>query len=212
LPLIAGSLGESDDGFSTVTPVSAWAQEFATPTAVSFSTVYTVLGNLDLGAHNDFALTASLYSVVNSTDGPDPGVGTLVGTFALNPLTPLLTSGFSTVEFDLASPVTLSSSLYYWFVLTGTSSVMSGGGDVGGVQWQYTTAGNYGPGSLPAYSTSYPGFNFTANYTTGDPFLFQAGGSAIPEPGSVILGGVGLSFALLVGLRSKFRGQNKLAA
>jgi hypothetical protein len=205
LPFIAGDLGSSNDGSYEVTPLTAWAQEFTTPTAVSFQSAYALLGNFDAGGFN-FQLGATLVSTA-AGDNPDNPIQTW--TMTLNPMTaiPTLGNGFATVEYDLPTAITLSSSLAYWFILTGSAG--QNNGNSGGVDWAWSNNPNV-VGSLPATDSNNP-TNWTTNYSPGFPFAFQAGG-AIPEPGSMILGGVGFSAVLLAAFRSRARVRKAMTA
>jgi hypothetical protein len=176
---------------SQIDPEDFWAEEFTTGGgSYTLTHILASLGGFDRGNNGDFTLTAQLFAVTSQSETPDQG--TLVATLTQNGSVP--TNGFANVEFDSPSGVTLSPSLSYWFVLSGSSS-----DGTGAAQWQFTDnpapPNSYGPGSLPNFAritvssgpwTAFPDF----------PFLVEvdAAGTAVPEPSSAVLGGFGLAF------------------
>ena len=182
---------------SVVDATDSWAQEFTSGASINLASIQASLGQLNAGTNSDFSLTAQLIQVTNASDGPDSG--SVVS--AMSQLGLISTSGFSNVEFDPSVTVSLDSSKFYWFVLTGSSS-----DSTGGVSWQIAnTAANSGPGSLPNYGSLSPGdpswsvHPLDPNNAATFPFLIgvTGQGSAVPEPASLILACIGFSGALL---------------
>jgi hypothetical protein len=185
--IIVSNLGEPPSAFSpvSVTSDTFWSQQFTSGEAATLTQIITQLGNLDTGIAGDFTMSAALYSTPGALSLPDSG--TLVTTFAFDQTT-IPTAGFANIAFSPIGVVTLDPSLYYWFVLTGTSSDGTGQAD-----WQFTdSSGSSGPGSLVAVGR----YDVPGPWTFNDsgPFLMAVQGSlAIPEPSSLLLGVLGLS-------------------
>ena len=212
--LVVGNLNQTPDttdpqlqilpyiaGFAS--PGLTAAQQFTTgPDATSIDRVFASLGNLDTGTNHSFALQASLYS-----DNSNAIPGSLLATFTYNQAT-IPTSGFANVEFD-TSPITLSASTNYWFVLQGTYSNPQPTDDFGSVTWQYTLASGsdvYGPGLLPETNQT-----FNDTWTIADnipfpnePFLIQVG---VPEPSSWVLGSIAILSVITASRWARPRGR-----
>jgi hypothetical protein len=187
------------------------AQQFTTgPTSAEVSHVYASLGNLDLGTSGGFNLTAGLYSDNTSMGNSIPD--SLLASFTFN-LSWIPTSGFATIRFD-TSPITLSANTNYWFVLGATNSTPAAiDTSFGSVTWQFTlSTAVYGPGALPytnqTYNDLWSNDPSSSNYTVafpGQPFLIQIG---VPEPGSWILGSIGLTTVLAMSRRIRLPRQS----
>ena len=141
--VIVSSLGDPIGAFSPsqVDTADFFAQEFTTGGSFTLQSIVAQLGDLNSGNNGDFTVTAQVVSV--TSEGNSPGQGTLLATLTQNGAIP--TSGFSNVEFDATSTVSLSPTNFYWFVLSASSSDGSGS-----VQWQFTDSfATTGPGTLP---------------------------------------------------------------
>ena len=190
------------DGVVSANPLSPsqidtsdfWAQEFTSGVSTNLVSIQASLGMLIPGANGGFSITAQLVQVNNASDAPD--MGSVLGT--LSQVGSISTTGYTNVEFDPTSTVSLDSSKFYWIVLSGT------GDPTGSVQWQFANQPNnlIGPGTLPAYALFDPGSwtVFPVDPMNSATFPFLIGvvgeGSAVPEPSSLILGCIGLSAAV----------------
>jgi hypothetical protein len=198
--VIVGNLSQPPDPIaspSVIDPFDFWAQEFTSGVAATLLSIDASLGNFRAGNNGDFALTAQLYQVSSASNTPDQG--TLIATLTQNGVIP--TSGFANVEFDASPSVALSQTMFYWFVLSATSSDNSGQ-----VGWQFTdTTSVIGPGSLSNAAVMSPGILPPWTVFPGAPFLMQVNGSfaSVPEPSSLILGCAGFSAVLLAAFRSR---------
>jgi hypothetical protein len=171
-----------------------WAQEFTSGVSTNLVSIQASLGLLDPGANGGFSLTAQLIQVDNASDAPD--MGSVVAT--LSQVGSISTTGFTNVEFDPSGTVGLSSSKFYWFVLSGA------GDPTGSVQWQFSNSPNnlIGPGTLPSYALFDPGswtvFPVNPANPSTYPFLIDVvgQGGTVPEPSSFALGCIGLTGAL----------------
>jgi hypothetical protein len=182
------------------------AQQFTTgSSSVELDKVFASLGNLDTGTNGSFTLTASLYS----DDSSDKIPGTVLASFTYNQST-IPTSGFANVEFD-TTPINLAASTNYWFVLQANYNNPKVTDDFGSVTWRYTLASGsdvYGPGLLPQTNQTFNNtWNTTDNIPTpNEPFLIQVGGAAaVPEPGSWVLGSVGIGLVVLASRWGRMR-------
>ena len=143
---IVSNLGQSAgvSSPSQIDPTDFWAQEFTTGGSFTLGSVIATLGDLNTGDNHDFTVTAQLFSVPIAGDTPDQG--TLVASFTQNGA--ISPNGFSNVEFDPTKAVSLNSSSFYWFVLSGSSSDGSGS-----AQWQFTdSTAETGPGTLTNFA------------------------------------------------------------
>jgi hypothetical protein len=199
--VIVTNMGQTPDSqTSQVDPSFTWAQEFTTGGSYNLLNVLTSLGQFISGNNGDFTVTAQLFTVTNETSTPNEG--TLLTSFTQ--VGNISTSGFSSVEFDPTTAVSLSASSFYWFVLSGSSSDRSGS-----VQWQFAdtfdTTG--GTGSLPNVANETGGAWTTFN-PPETPFLItvNAVGGAVPEPSSLVMGCAGFAAALFARRRIKSRG------
>jgi hypothetical protein len=174
------------------------AQQFETGPSqtTSLDHIFVSLGNLDLGTNGSFAITAELVA-----DNSNLPTGSVLTTFTYNAAT-IPTSGFSVVTFDPTSAVTLQAATKYWFVIGGAYS-NSADADLGSVSLQYTfSTTSHGPGGFGFYNDSNDGgstWNLDPSNGQGvnEPFLMQVNSASVPEPGSWVLGGIGLSCTLL---------------
>jgi hypothetical protein len=194
---IVSNLAAPPGSFSpvTVTDDTWWAQQFTSGGPAVLTQIITQLGNLDTGNSGDFTLSAALYSVTSASNLPD--LGTFVTSFSVNQSS-IPTGNFADISFTpTPSPVALDPSLYYWFVLTGSSS-----DGTGGVDWQFTdTSSTTGPGSL----TGVGRYDTPGPWGSNDhgPFVIDVEGrTLVPEPASLLMGTIGLSaFAAVTSLR-----------
>jgi hypothetical protein len=168
---------------STIDTADFWAQQFTSGISATLTSVKASLGEFDSGTNHDFMLTAQLFQVGSSSNTPDQGA--LVANFTQVDPIPTGTGNFANVEFDPTSSVSLDPSKFYWFVLSGSSSDGSGA-----TSWAFTdSTTTHGPGSLPNYGF----FDGMWSEFSGSPFLVEVQGQAVPEPGSLVLGFIGLS-------------------
>jgi hypothetical protein len=203
--IIVGNLGQPPDPTlspSIIDPSDFWAQQFTSGIATSMVSIEASLGDFNAGTSN-FALTAQLVSVTSESMTPD--LGTVVAT--LTQVGSIPTTGFANITFDASAPIALNPSLYYWFVLTASSTDMTGN-----VGWQFTDSSTVsGTGTLPNYA-GYAGELPSPSWESfpGTPFLIQVNGlSAVPEPTSLILGCVGFSAVIFGAARSRRRPASK---
>jgi hypothetical protein len=207
--VIVGNLSATPDPIaspSVIDPTDFWAQEFTSGVPATLQSIQASLGNFSAGNNGDFALTAQVFQVSTLMNTPDQG--TLIATLTQNGAIP--TSGYANVEFDASPSVALSPNLFYWFVLTASSSDKSGQ-----VDWQFTdTTSVTGPGSLSNAAVMSPGIPPPWTVFTGAPFLMQVNGTfaAVPEPSSLMLGCAGFSAVLLAAFRSRSRRDGRLAS
>jgi hypothetical protein len=186
-----------------VFPGETAAQQFETGPSqtTSLDQIFVSLGNLDTGTNGSFTITAELVA-----DNGNLPTGSVLTTFTYNAYS-IPTSGFSAVEFDPTSSVTLQAGTKYWFLIGGTYS-NSADSDWGSVSIQYTySTASYGPGSLGYYNDSYDaGSTWNLDPTQGqgvnEPFLMQVN---VPEPSAWVLGSIGLSCALAISRRFRTR-------
>ena len=209
--VIVGNLSATPDpklSPAVIDPSDFWAQEFTSGVAATLQSVDASLGNFSAGNNGDFVLTAQLFQVSGAMNTPDQG--TLIATLTQNGVIP--TSGYANVEFDASPSIALSPNLFYWFVLSATSSDKSGL-----VDWQFTdgdTTSVIGPGSLSNAAVMSPGIPPPWTVFTDAPFLMQVNGSfaSVPEPSSLIMAGAGFSAMLLAAFRSKSCRQGPIAS
>jgi hypothetical protein len=197
--VIVSSLGDPIGAFSPsqVDTADFFAQEFTTGGSFTLQSIVAQLGDLNSGNNGDFTVTAQVVSV--TSEGNSPGQGTILATLTQNGAIP--TSGFSNVEFDATSTVSLSPTNFYWFVLSASSSDGSGS-----VQWQFTDSfATTGPGTLP--NIAFFSSGMWGSPLAESPFLIQvnAVGGAVPEPSSLVMGCAGFAAALFARRRIKSR-------
>ena len=151
-------------------------------------------------ADGDFPIVAQLISVTAIGDTPD--MGTVVDTLTLNGgLSSIPCSGFANVEFDPTKTDTLSSSLFYYFVLG-----QPGGPSLGSFYWNYTLSTTVdGTGTLPGTASTLGSESGPWTQVPGAPSLIQINGAAVPEPSSWILGSMGFLAVVLAGRSLKRR-------
>ena len=105
------------DGVVSANPLSPsqidtsdfWAQEFTSGVSTNLVSIQASLGMLIPGANGGFSITAQLVQVNNASDAPD--MGSVLGT--LSQVGSISTTGYTNVEFDPTSTVSLDSSKYY---------------------------------------------------------------------------------------------------
>jgi hypothetical protein len=196
---IVSNLAEPPGAVSpvVVTNDTFWAQQFTSGVPSVLTEIITQLGNFDSGNSGDFALAAALYSTPSAGTLPDGS--NLVTTFTFDQNS-IPVTGFANVAFSPVGSVGLDPSLYYWFVLTGSSS-----DDTGGVDWQFTeSSSSTGPGSL----TGVGRFDTPGPWGLNDsgPFLIEVQGLLpVPEPASWVLGLAGLTVASVGTALSRMR-------
>ena len=177
------------------------AQEFTTGVSANLTSIVTSLGFLEMGAGETFPFIAELISVPAIGDTPD--MGTVVDTLTLKGgLSSIPFLDFANVEFDPTKTDSLSSSLFYYFVLGQPDST-----DIGGsFMWNYTLSTTVdGTGTLPNTVAALGGVSSPWTQTPGAPFLIQINGAAVPEPSSWILGCMGFLAVVLAGRSLKRR-------
>jgi hypothetical protein len=173
-----------------------WAQEFTTGVSANLTNIVTSLGFLQMpGGGGDFPITVQLISVPAIGDTPD--MGTVVDTLTLKGgLSSIPFLGSANVEFDPTKTDSLSSSLFYYFVLGQPDSTELGGS----FMWNFTLSTTvHGTGTLPNVAGSLGGDSGSWTQAPGAPFLIQVNGAAVPEPSSWILGCMGFSAVILAG-------------
>jgi len=205
--LIVGNLDQAPAGADTIVPyVPSFgqpgftaAQEFNTGPVTGFlGPIFANIGNYYSGTNGDFQLTATLLA---DSSGTPSGIPLL--TFTFNAAS-IPTSGFANVEFDPVGSLSLAASTNYWFVLSGSSP--SDG--TGSVDWNFTdSTTTSGPGSLPLSNVSYDGGMTWSGAFPGEPYLIQV--NLVPEPSSLVVGGVG--FAAVLGLARWSRSRERNA-
>ena len=132
-----------------------------------------------VGSPNSFSV--GIYSGASRREGPGPLVGFLNGA----------TPDSAGVYTFTAPNITLASLTVYWLVVSGGTSV-----EQGSYSWNLAANNSYdsdnGSGLSPYYDSSPSGSLWTRNGST--PLQFAVYVTAIPEPSSLALLGVGGSF------------------
>jgi hypothetical protein len=190
-------LDQTPDQFSpsTIDVNDFWGQQFTTGISANLVSIRTSLGEFDGGLNQGFSVTAQLFVVDSANSTPD--MGTLLGTLKQVGSIPSGAGNFANVEFDPAGSISLDKSKFYWFVLSGV------GDNTGSASWQFTESTTHsGPGTLPNFAF-FDSISQTWTETPDAPFLTEVNGSAVPEPGSLILGCVGISSVILAARRRR---------
>jgi hypothetical protein len=116
----------------------------------------------------------------------------LVGNLITTLTSPSVSGAPSARTFTPDSPVTLSASTKYWFVLGSQAP-----GD-GTYFWSYAEGnGQVGPGALDNYNYSTDSGVIWSNFGSDNPFYLQVNVTAVPEPGTLAL--VAMAVTLLCG-------------
>jgi hypothetical protein len=132
------------------------------------------IGLSDAGAVGTGTTTVYLYSNDPAIGGPQPGaLLATIGSIGDSSLS----STYEDYDFPVSSPIPLSPSTRYWIVLSSTSASTA--------QWTYT-ASTGGIGVASEYFNNSSGT--TAN--TEGPYKLEV--TAVPEPSSMALLGLGL--------------------
>ena len=198
--VLVGNLDQPSHGTPSVLGQGIfWAQEFTTGVSANLTSIVTSLGKLET-PDGDFAIIARLISVPAIGDTPD--MGTVVDTLTLKGgLSSIPSSGFANVEFDPTKTDSLSSSLFYYFVLG-----QPGSPSLGSFAWDYTVSTTVeGTGTLPNTASSLGSESGPWTQIPAAPFLIQINGAAVPEPNSWILGSMGFLSVVLAGRSLKRR-------
>jgi hypothetical protein len=194
------NLGQTSTGSDKVGSNSWLAMEFHTGNnAIGYLLNSVQLGMTDASS-NPSGFTAMMYGQDGNPAGPAPGssLGTLDG--SLNPAS----SGVYTYTDD--SNITLSPNGYYFIVLTAGTAVANSA-----YEWSLAGANSYNPtgnwsvlgGSSTGFLSSASG-NFFSWNSIGFSFpQFAINATAIPEPSSEILLGLGGVFFCLVRWKAK---------
>lgn len=198
--VLVGNLDQPPDDAGMVIQEGVFgAQEFTTGVSANLTSIITSLGNLGPPGE-DFPIVAQLISVTAIGDTPD--MGTVVDTLTLKGgLSSIPLLGSANVEFDPTKTDSLSSSLFYYFVLGQPSnpSVVS-------FYWNYTLSTTVaGTGTLPNTASTLGSESGPWTQVPGTPSLIQINGAAVPEPSSWILGSMGFLLVVLAGRSLKRR-------
>jgi hypothetical protein len=174
--LIVSNFGEPLRFPTPIANPEFWAaQSFSTDVDYTLTTVAALMGNASGVPDTVIELRSA-----DASGEIDATPGGLLTQFA----TPDLSGALAARTFIPSSAVTLLAGVQYWFVV-GTNSE--------GFDWAYTEGnGSTGPGAILNFADSSDA-GATWNYRDPEnPYFIEVSGDVVPEPGTLLLAGLGL--------------------
>ena len=175
--LIVSNFAETLRDATPIANPEFWAaQSFATDAEYALTSIAAQIGN----ASGDPDAVIELR--LGTADDIDLSPGGLLTTFSV----PDLSGAIAARTFTPNASVTLAPGTFYWF-LVGTNT---GGFDLGYSQSDHMTTG---PGAILNFADSSDAGATFINRGSDFPYFLEVNGDVVPEPGTLLLAGIGLA-------------------